>query len=122
MTEAEAIEMFALIGANAMTAFTIFVSFTFAFLVTAYFIGSQLSSFQSLVASGFYVISCGSAGLTQVVYIQLMFEVAKETPTVIDSLFFLNGNFWFWYMSVIQVVGVIISLYFMWHIRQAKTE
>jgi hypothetical protein len=122
MTEAEAIEMFALIGANAMTAFTIYVSFTFAFLVTAYFIGSQLSSFQSLVASGFYVISCGSAGLTQVVYIQLMFEVAKETPTVIDSLFLLNGNFWFWYMSVIQVVGVIISLYFMWHIRQAKTE
>jgi hypothetical protein len=122
MTEAEVLETFAVIGANAIAAFTIYTSFTFAFLATAFFVGSKLTSFQSIVASGLYIVSAGAAGLTQVVYIQLMFAVAKETPTAVDSLYFMDGAFWTWSMSIIQITGIFISLYFMWHIRQTKTE
>ena len=51
MTEADTLEMIALYSANSITAFTVYISFTFGFLVTAFVAGDKLTTFQVLTAS-----------------------------------------------------------------------
>jgi hypothetical protein len=109
-------------GANAMTAFTVFISFTFGFLATAYFVGSQLTQLQTIVASGLYVISAVAPSLTQIAYIQLTFAILESGPNLGQGFMLLNGTFWVWSMSIIQSIGIVISLYFMWSVRHPKAE
>ena len=120
MTESEAIELFSMLGANAVSAFTVYISFTFGYLATAYFVGSKLTMFQSMVAGGLYIFSAGSAGLAQIVYINRMLEVTEKTASVLDNVFLWNGLFWVWNMAVVQAVGIAVSLYFMWTVRHPK--
>jgi hypothetical protein len=122
MTEAEILELVAVHGANAMTAFTVFISFTFGFLATAYFVGSQLTQLQTIVASGLYVISSIAPSLTQIAYIQLTFTILESGPNLGQGFTLLNGTFWVWSMSIIQSIGIVISLYFMWSVRHPKAE
>jgi hypothetical protein len=122
MTEAELLELFTINGANALTAFTVYISFTFGFLATAFFVGSQLTPFQTIVACGLYVISAGAPALTQVVYIQVMFTILESGPNLLQGSTLLNETFWVWSMSIIQSAGLLISLNFMWSIRHPKTE
>ena len=48
MTEADTIEVAAICAANSFTAFTIYISFTFGFLATAFFVGNKLTRFQAV--------------------------------------------------------------------------
>lgn len=122
MTESDALELIALYGANAITAFTVYISFTFAFLATAYFVGSRLTPAQVCIGSGLYIISATAPSLTQIIYIQGMFSIAENVPTVMDSLVLFNGGFWIWIMSIIQSAGIFVSLYFMWQVRHSDTK
>jgi hypothetical protein len=122
MTEADILELWAVHGANAITAFTVYISFTFGFLATAYFVGSQLTPFQAFVASGLYIISAGAPGLTQIAYIQTMFAILESGPNLLQGFTLVNGTFWVWFMSIVQGAGILISLYFMWSVRHPKTE
>lgn len=122
MSEAEVIEAIGIHGGNAMSAFTVYISFTFGSLMTVYFVGSKLTSFQAAVSGGLYSIPAGAAGLAHIVFLQLMFAAKKSTPTVADNLILLNETFWIWSMSILQIAGILVSLYFMWNVRHAKSE
>ena len=54
MTEAEALELIAIYITNAHGGFTIYLSVTFAYLVTAYLVGRKLSPFQALLYQDFF--------------------------------------------------------------------
>jgi hypothetical protein len=122
MTEAEAVELMAILGANAITSFTVYVSFTFAFLAAAFFVGSKLSTFQSLAASGLFCVSSGAPALTQIIYIQAMFAIMEKTETVMNDIYFMNGMFWVWTMSIIQASGIVVSLLFFWQVRRSSKK
>ena len=123
MSEADIglLELFAVYGANAMSAFTIYISFTFAYLATAYFVGASLTRFQAIAASGLYIVAVGAPALTQIAYIQIMFGTVETSPGLLDDYNFANGTFWINFMWFIQISGILISLYFMWNVRHAKT-
>ncbi len=121
MTEADILELWAVHGANAITAFTVYISFTCGFLATAYFIGSDLSPFQAFVASGLYIISAGAPALAQITYIQTMFAILERGPNLLQEFTLVNGTFWLGFMSIVQSAGILLSLYFMWSVRQPKT-
>ena len=120
MTEAEALALMAAWGGNSITAFTVYISFTFAFLVTAFFAGSKLTKFQALIASGLYVLASGICMLAEVTWLQGMFAISKANPTVVSDLTLWNGDFWVGYMATVLASGILISLYFMWRIRNTK--
>ena len=63
MAEAEVFEVGAAWVANAITAFTIYISFTFAYLTAAYVIGKGLSRFQVAVINVLYTLSAASASV-----------------------------------------------------------
>ena len=122
MTEAEALELYAMYISNAMTAFTIYISFTFAYLVTAFYVGFKLTRFQVIVAGGIYVISAGSITLSLIGNLQASESILNATTTVIDELALHRNGLWVSTMSLILTLGIIVSLYFMWSVRNPKPD
>ncbi|WNC69091.1 hypothetical protein RI845_02795 [Thalassotalea nanhaiensis] len=118
MTDAEALELIALYANNALTSFTIYITFTFGFLVTAFVVGAKLTRFQAFVVSTLYLISVGSAALSLIVDMQVWVAIKESTPTLIDELPLTNGTFWLTYMCIVLIGGILVSLYFLWDIRQ----
>ena len=122
MTASDTVELTAICSSISLTAFTIYISFTFAFLAAAFFAGSKLSRFQAFAATAMYLVATVSMGLTSVLWLQAMFAAKDTNTTFLDSLPFMNGNVWVSGMSIILVLGVFVSLYFMWSVRHPKIE
>ena len=122
MSEAETIELVAVYGSNAMPAFTIYISFTFGYLVTAYMVVANLTPFQSIVASGLYVLAAGAAATAHILWLDILFAVVQTAPTVLDARPLLQGSAWLWGMSIIQIAGILLSLNFLLQIRRRTTD
>ena len=122
MTEVESMELVATFTANASTNFTIFISFTFAFLATAYFVGSKLSKFQSFSAASLYTVAAGSAAISCIAWLQAFNTLMESSNTLLNSLPLFASELWVSGMSVLFVAGIAMSLYFMWSVRHPKTE
>lgn len=123
MTEAEVLEVAGIWSGHILTAFTIYISFTFAYLVTVFYVGDRLTSLQSVCASGLYFFAATSAILAQIGYMQAQFTLLRETPNALDGIFLvMAGEFWTPYMALMEFTGVFFSLYFMWHIKNPKRK
>jgi hypothetical protein len=125
MTEAEVMELTMMCVENAMTSFSLFVTVTFAYLMASFVIGSKLSSFQSLAVSGLYVVTAGIAISCTILYVRTWGELRSGIPggiEVMDNIALWNESLWLYYPTVTCVVGIGVSLYFMWNVRHPKTE
>jgi hypothetical protein len=122
MTEAEALELVAMYTANAHTSFTMYISFTFAYLATAFFVGSRLTNYQAMAASGLYFISATAVVMALIANIQVWAEVAASTATLLDRLPLMNAMLWISYLSIITSIGILACLYFMWDVRHREAE
>jgi biotin transporter BioY len=122
MTEAETLELAATLAETTHTAFTIYISFTFGFLVTAFLVGSKLTRFQALAAIGMYIVSAGSMALATIGWLQTLFAVKNSNTTLMDTIPILNGDAWVSGMSILVVLGMLVSIYFMWNIRHPKNN
>ena len=122
VAEAEVLELYAMYISNGMTAFTIYISFTFAYLVTAFYVGTKLTKFQAIVAGAIYVISAGSMTLSLIGNLQASDSILNATTTVIDGHALHQTGLWISTMSLILTLGIIVSLYFMWSVRRPKID
>lgn len=122
MTEAEIIELFMVSGANALTSFSVYISITVAFLIAAYFVGSALTPFQAATASGLYLIGVTSAFMSQIAYVQMQSELLKSAPANLRDLTLVSGDLWIGFMSIVQIAGILVCLFFMWQVRHAKAD
>lgn len=117
MTEAETLELVSLYYGNAIDAFTIYISFTFAYLTVAYFVGAKLSGFQVIVVSGLYLIAALSTTLGSVMPMLAWGELLSSRETLLDKFQLWNGITWVFNMCVIFAGGMVVSFYFMFDIR-----
>ena len=118
MTEAEALEVAGIWSGHILTSFTIYISFTFAYPVTVFYVGARLTRLQAVFASALYVFAATSTILAQVGYMQAQFTIVSSVPNVLDQLFLVtSGGFWITYLASIQSAGVLLGIYFMWSER-----
>ena len=117
MSEAETLELISLYYGNAIDAFTIYISFTFAYLTIAYFVGSALTRFQVIAASGLYLISAMSAALGTVMPVLAWGELLASRETTLAKFDLWNADIWIPYMGIILAGGILVSLYFMFDVR-----
>jgi hypothetical protein len=125
MTEAEALELAVMCVDNALSCFSIYVTMTFAYMTVSYLVGSRLSTFQTLVLSGLYMISSGAVILTMYLQIRTWGEVRAGVSggvAAMDNIPLWNEALWATYPTAASLVGVFIGLYFMWNVRHPKTE
>jgi hypothetical protein len=120
VTEPEVIEMVNLYAGNGLSSFSLWVSFTFAYLTVAYLVGAKLSNVQLYIVSAMYCITAGVFALAAVTY-ALSFTALTSTYREFNPT-----DFWLipWtsFSSVILIGGTLASLYFMWDVRHPKTE
>ena len=122
MTEAEVIELVGIHGANAVTSFTVYVSFTFGFLAAARFVGPSLTSAQSIVATALYCTAAASATASHALFNQIVFATLDSAPSPIDGIILLQEAVWVWGMVFIELSGIAASTYFMWSVRHPKAK
>ena len=125
MAEAEILELIFIAGSTALTAFGLFITFTFAYLTVAYFVGPGLSKNEVAIISVLYVISA-----------LMTFSVVMANVSAMDSLqqemsgsavyqrisFFMDANIYSSIVPVVCMLGIGVSLKFMWSVRHPKAE
>ena len=123
MAEAELWELIAVHAANAMSAFNIYLTVTFAYLLAAYFVGAKLSKLQTGLISGLFIFSAGSGWLAMLIYLRrtVIFQdmLASESEIYVRT-FLIGGKFWSVYMAILLALGMAVSLYFMYDIRRKR--
>ena len=122
MNEGDMIEAAAAAIANSMAAFTVYITFTFGFLATSYIVGSKLERFQALTVTGLYVIAAGYSTIIMVAWLQAFFAITEAKATALDTILLMQRGYWVLGTIVIQSMGILVSLYFMWNVRLSKTE
>lgn len=120
MTKAEVIESLNLAAANGFEGYTMFITVTFAYLVVAYFVGAQLSRLQVLIGSVLYLTAGASFWLGTITHSASFEALAHEYQDLIPSRLWLFP--WSESTTVLFSGGILASLYFMWDVRQPKTE
>jgi hypothetical protein len=120
MTEPEVMEMVNLYAGNAMSSFSLWVSFTFAYLTVAYLVGTKLSNVQLYIVSSLYIITGGGFALAAVTYTQSFTALNSTYPDFRPTELWLIP--WTLFSSAMLIGGMLASLYFMWDIRHPKPE
>jgi hypothetical protein len=121
MNIAEANEVAAMWIANAMTAFSIYLTFTFAYLTIAYIAGKDLPRFQAFSLSTLYIAGAFISLLSCIDNLNFLNAVLQQSEAL-QSAATLPTKFWIYYIAPLLIVGVFVSLYFMWDVRHPKTE
>ncbi len=121
MTEGEALEVAGIFAGNAITSFTVYVTFTMAYLVAAYYAGLRLTPFQSITVSALYLFASFAPMLSLVTNILVYGEAMDLTDIGRNSPLFTSGIVWAVGMTFLMSIGMLISLYFMWQVRHPKT-
>ncbi len=124
MAEAEILELIAIYTTNALTSLTVYVSFTFGYLTVAYFVGSKLSRFQVLAASGIYTVSAFGMMFSTVGNVEAWSALKSKLPQdseILTSLVW-SGSLWVVCIPIGLTLGIIISLYFMYDCRKSVSD
>jgi len=122
MTEAEVLELIAIYIENAMTGFSIFITVTFAYMTVAYIVGSKMSPFQVWAASGLYLFAALCALLCVYLQVHTWSALRSGFPggiLALDSAALYNGSFWKIFLTTTQLLGIAISFYFMYNVRNS---
>ena len=118
MTEGEAIETAIASAGVVFSCFAIYISFTFGYLMTAYFVGDKLTRFQVIAATGLYVVAAGFMILVMVAWTQGMLAITDSTKTALDAVLLLQRGRWVEALFFLSGTGMLMSLYFMWDVRR----
>ena len=121
MNLAEAKEAAAMWSDKSMTAFSIYLTLTFAYLTIAYLTGKNLSRFQVICVSTLYSAGAVIALLACVNQLFYMDAVLQQSDALLSATP-LNARFWIYYIVPLFVIGISVSLYFMWDVRHPKSE
>ena len=122
MTEAEIIEVVAILGSNTFSIFAVYLSITFAYLAASYFVGGTLNKFQVYAMSALYIASAGLSAIACVGTTEAWTELIATQPTMLNTLGIYSIRFWDGYMAILLAAGMFISLYFMYEIRKRKRQ
>jgi hypothetical protein len=120
MTEYELTDAIVSYSVAAMTAMTLYLTATTAYLVAAFVAGSRLRGAQVSIVNalfifvaGFFTYGTGGYFNRQLHYVGKLEALVPEEPLTLnlETIVFITS---------VESLGIIASLYFMWSIRHPK--
>ena len=114
-------EAMAMWGANAITSFSIYLTFTFAYLTAAYLAGTKLTVYQFFVLSTLYTIGA-LISLASVISNLELYAVLFNQDDLLRSSITFTPEFWIYTITPLFMVGIGVSLSFMWYVRHPHAE
>lgn len=125
MTTADWFEWGAAAMSNFAQFFTIFLTLTTAYLISAFFVGKDLSRGQLVLINTFYILCASLNIFTQMVTLRNTLFAFNRASSSVDGLDGISQNL----VGAIPIGTAAISaaitlgcLKFMWDIRHPKTE
>ena len=116
MSEFEVLEIVNLYASNAMNSFSIWATFTFAYLTAAYLAGARLTRFQVITVSSLYFIAAGAFALSGITHLRSFEETFAVYPEYVPTAYWSLP--WTALAYVLTIGGMAASLYFMYDIRK----
>lgn len=123
MQDADLFELVFIAGATAMAAFTFVVSFTFAYLTVAYFLGAKLSRLEVGVVTGVYLIASFmsfAVVMANVSAMRAFQEELADSPIYQRISLSMDARFYEAGIPATYVLSVVTCLFFMWKIRRKR--
>jgi len=117
MSEADLFEALASWASNGVASFTVFISFTTAFLTACYFVGKQLTNTQAIVLGVLYVVSAGSAAMSNLTSFEAMKILMENQPSDLDESVFFNMELWMILGATVTVSVMMASLYYLYKVK-----
>ena len=121
MDLASANEAAAMWSGNSMTAFSIYLTVTFAYLAVSYLTGKDLSRFQVVCISTLYVAGAVMSLASCITHLAHFGSVVRQYEEL-ASVGPLQPEFWTYYVAPLLAIGIVVSLYFMWDVRRPKED
>jgi len=122
MTEGEAIGALTDIADTAATYVGIWITLTFAYLTVSYFVGKSLSRFQCMTVSGLYLLSGAMFAVTTLVHTRAWLLLRERQNSVYDDVAAATLPGWMEIATLFFILGMIISLYFMYNVRRTNKD
>ena len=121
MTEYELEDLLTSTSLAAVESFGMYVSITTAFLIASYLAGGKLTNPQAAVVSILYVVASAVSGWATIGYCSRAIPVADALELMHPERFYGMQPLVLVTMSVLQTLGIIASLKFMWDTRHTET-
>ena len=125
MTEAELWELNAIYIMSGINAAAMYLTITFAYIAAAYFVGAKLTRLQVGLISGLYVFAATSAMIGCVLFLRRSVtfqEMLEPRAEAYGRELITNLGYWSGYMGALLLLGIIVSLYFMYDVRGKSTS
>ena len=99
------------------------LSFTFAYLTVAYFVGHALSRFQCFTISSLYALASAWFCSAGVAYTQAWQSLRLRETSLYDTIPLMTSQIgWEWGITAFLAGGTMVSLYFMYDIRKRDRQ
>lgn len=115
MSESEFLEVLNLHAANAITSFTVFISYLFGFITAAYIVGLKLTSVQAAIISILYVFSCSFWIVASLTHADSFAQLIVAHPSYAPSALWMLP--WPTMALTLGVSALAASLFFLYDVR-----
>ena len=120
MNESEVLEAINLHAANGINSFTIFLSFTFAYITAAYLAGAKLTTLQVSIVTCIYISAAFGWVASTLTHTHSFETLVAQYPEYMPSpLWRISFSF---LAAFVQVPATLASLYFMYDVRRGDSE
>jgi hypothetical protein len=117
MTEAELWELMFMSVGNGTASLSVLLTITFVYLAAAYFLGSKLSNFQTVVVSTLFVFGSGVATIGFFGALMRALEFVGQLQEIHPDRYFILSDNSVLAFTVLMAAAVPVSLLFMLQIR-----
>ena len=122
MTEYEISDLLTSTSFAAVESFSMYVALMAAYLVSAYFAGQNMTRSQVVLVSILYSIAALGMTWNTYTYMSRAIPLADALGTLNPNLTYGAQPFARNIAAVIEVLGVLCALKFMWDVRHPKSE
>jgi hypothetical protein len=117
MTEAELWELMFMSVGNSADSLSVLLAITFAYLATAYFVGSKLSHFQVVVVSILFIFGAGVATIGFFGALMRALEFVDQLQQIHPDRYFILSDKSVLAFTALMAAAMPVSLFFMLQIR-----
>jgi hypothetical protein len=125
VNEYEIIDAMASFQSNLIQGQALTISMLTAYMIVAYTVGTKLTTFQCVFASGLFLLF-GLLGISGQLYnLSEMYHYGNQLGIIRGESYEFNDGFTEttrWIFIVVRLTIFLGALYFMWSVRHPKTE
>ena len=124
MTEYEMTDIIMSRYANMSEHASLYFALVSGYLITAYIIGKRLTGLQVSVINGLFIMWTFGILMGYNTSVSAVFELNTAIGLLKSHTLADNVGNWttFYAFSIVQLIGIIASLIFMWSVRHPRTE